>query len=341
MISTTHTSDDSQKIRKRVGDYILNDLICHCCDGGFYQAVNIKFPDQLFAIRMILRKTTASSSYEDLQREIETIQYVNHTNVIALKDLILSANNYYLIFPYCSGGDLADFVKNAGGRLPELRARDFMRQILAGLDAIHAQKIVHGGMKLSNILIDEPKGKAAVLKIADFRKVIKVGESKPDEDGFHRDMVMVGEMLYEMLMGIPPPAAEKYVINNPGQFSAECLDFLNKCLQDAKQNGFHSAAEAKQHPFIVTESFTLIKPCENGAEKKYVFSRKEKFKELLGEKHEEKAHEIEGLGYRLENDDPEENEYEKIDPDAEEEDRNENEYTAITNEAPKIDERYF
>ena len=49
---------------------------------------------------------------------------LNHPNIIKLVDFKKTANNYYLIFEFCSLGDLEKYMKKfAGGRFDENKAQ--------------------------------------------------------------------------------------------------------------------------------------------------------------------------------------------------------------------------
>ncbi|MCA8921700.1 MAG: serine/threonine protein kinase, partial [Planctomycetes bacterium] len=59
----------------------------------------------------------------------------------------------FLALPYLPGGSLADRVKQAGPLAPE-EARQIARQLLAGLEQLHAAGLCHRDVKPHNVLLD-------------------------------------------------------------------------------------------------------------------------------------------------------------------------------------------
>lgn len=57
-----------------------------------------------------------------------------------------------LLFQYCNGGDLADYL-GAMGTLSEDTIRLFVRQLAGAMRALHAKGVVHRDLKPQNILL--------------------------------------------------------------------------------------------------------------------------------------------------------------------------------------------
>jgi len=119
---------------------------------------------------------------------------------------------------HISGGDLLNFVRKRT-KLNEPTARFIFKQIIEGLEYLHAQNILHRDIKLDNILIDLNN----TVKICDFgvSKQIKSGEVMRDQcgtpayiapeillnkgyEGFGVDIWSAGVVLYTMLAGVVP-----------------------------------------------------------------------------------------------------------------------------------------
>lgn len=73
-------------------------------------------------------------------REIAALQQLNHNNVVKLLCVASgrSLNSVYLIMEYCEH-DLATLIDNMPTPFPEPAVKCLMKQLLAGLSAMHAQ----------------------------------------------------------------------------------------------------------------------------------------------------------------------------------------------------------
>lgn len=97
----------------------------------------------------------------DLQ-EIKALINLKHSNIVVLKELILSDDQLCLIFEY-SGTNLYDYMMNNSKGLTELKIRNIIYQVLQGLSYMQRQNFFHRDIKPENILI-----KNDCVKIADF-----------------------------------------------------------------------------------------------------------------------------------------------------------------------------
>ena len=116
------------------------------------------------------------------------------------------------------GGSLLAIV-NKFGALPEEATRRYTRQILAGLEYLHFNSVIHRDIKAANVLVD----RNGVCKLADFGTAKKVHELnsqknsmtgtvnwmapeviKQEKYGRAADIWSVGCTVYEMITGQPP-----------------------------------------------------------------------------------------------------------------------------------------
>eukprot|EP00967_Tisochrysis_lutea_P027395 scaffold31757_cov27-Tisochrysis_lutea.AAC.1 len=95
--------------------------------------------------------------------EIVVMSRLRHENVISLLGHQGVGNICILFLELASAGDLYELVSSAG-RLEEVTARKHMREILSGVEHLHAMGVVHRDIKLENILVDHN----GTCKISDF-----------------------------------------------------------------------------------------------------------------------------------------------------------------------------
>lgn len=83
--------------------------------------------------------------------------------VVKLFFTFQSADYLYLVMEYLPGGDCASLCKALGG-LPEEWTKQYVAEVVNGLESLHSKGVVHRDMKPDNLLIDQ-KGH---LKLTDF-----------------------------------------------------------------------------------------------------------------------------------------------------------------------------
>lgn len=125
---------------KIVKNYRLIDQIG---SGGFsrvFIAVNTDNND-IVAIKMIEIKLLKSHNLELLKNEVNILLNMDHPNIIKLKDFVKTNKHYYLVFEYCNGGDISDFLLT-NGPIPEPVVQFYMKSIINGLNEIHSEGIL-------------------------------------------------------------------------------------------------------------------------------------------------------------------------------------------------------
>eukprot|EP00070_Physeter_catodon_P033539 XP_028340433.1 death-associated protein kinase 2 isoform X1 [Physeter catodon] len=84
---------------------------------------------------------------EEIEREVSILRQVLHPNVITLHDVFENRTDVVLILELVSGGELFDFLAQKES-LSEEEATSFIKQILEGVNYLHAKKIAHFDLKL-------------------------------------------------------------------------------------------------------------------------------------------------------------------------------------------------
>ena len=168
-----------------------------------------------YAIKEISKKRMTPQLMENLVREVHISFNLKHKNIIKCYNTLESKNNYYIIFEYCSGGDLEKYMK----RLKKIELGDalyFMRQIRDAYRYLLSQNILHRDIKLENILLEDDKN--YVVKLSDFgcSKVDPIGtticgtpkymalevmESENNYD-YKADLWSIGLCFWELIFGI-------------------------------------------------------------------------------------------------------------------------------------------
>jgi len=151
-------------------------LIIKKIGSGSFATVFLAKKDQdLYALKVI-NKTDITAVYEQkLNNEIRILKKLNHPNIVKLFDVIETADSYYLILEYISGGDLYDLVTSPD--FSKLQINDKKRifnQIAGAVQYLHENNICHADLKLENILIDKNKN----IKLTDFNLAYEFKEGE-------------------------------------------------------------------------------------------------------------------------------------------------------------------
>ena len=153
------------------------------------------------------------------EREARIAQSVEHPHVVPVLDTGEQEGIPYLTQRFIRGGTLGDMIERAGKVSLEVAAR-VIREAGSGLDALHAQGLIHRDVKPANILVDEQ----GVAYITDFglakdtqgSLLTRPGQALGSMDYMSpeqirgadvsaaTDVYALGCVLWECLLGKPP-----------------------------------------------------------------------------------------------------------------------------------------
>ena len=117
----------------------------------------------------IIPKNNAKPGFtdKDIIHEIMIMKNLDHPHIIKLYEFYTDEYNYYLINEFCTEGDLSEKMYKLKS-LPEPIVKIIMAQIFNAVLYLNNKGIIHGDLKLENIMIDSflnkdelttPKGK--------------------------------------------------------------------------------------------------------------------------------------------------------------------------------------
>ncbi|XP_044294590.1 death-associated protein kinase 2 isoform X1 [Varanus komodoensis] len=158
---------------------------------------------------------------EEIEREVNILQQILHTNIIQLHDIYENKTDVVLILELVSGGELFDFLAQKES-LSEEEATQFIKQILEGVNYLHAKKIAHFDLKPENIMLLDKNIPIPHIKLIDFGLAHEIEDGVEFKNifgtpefvapeivnyeplGLAADMWSIGVITYILLSGASP-----------------------------------------------------------------------------------------------------------------------------------------
>jgi serine/threonine protein kinase len=197
---------------------------------------------------------------------------VRHPNVIAMYEVAEAGGQVYLVMEYVQGQTLRQLLREAlltGQDIPLDTAKPLIRNILEGLSAAHALKVVHRDLKPENVmLLGNPHQGDYRLKILDFGIALVEGattagtqvssnssqagaplymapEQRTSADivGPPADLYAVTVMLYELLIGVAPEARWEPPSRQRRDIPPAMDDIILKGLSNRPRSRYQNAEE--------------------------------------------------------------------------------------------------
>jgi mitogen-activated protein kinase kinase kinase len=222
-----------------------------------------------------------------LEREIELLKNLQHENIVQYLYSSIDEEYLNIFLEYVPGGSVTALLRNYGA-FEEPLVKNFVRQILQGLNYLHERDIVHRDIKGANILVDNKCG----VKISDFGISKKVDDTLLTGNRINRpslqgsvfwmapevvkqtghtrkaDIWSVGCLVVEMFTGEHPWAqltqmqaifkiGSSAIPTIPSDISAEAQDFLRKTFE-IDYEARPSAMELLQHPWLATKGTNKV-----------------------------------------------------------------------------------
>ncbi|XP_037622983.1 death-associated protein kinase 2 isoform X2 [Sebastes umbrosus] len=184
-----------------------------------------KSTDVEYAAKFIKKRQSRASRRgvrrEEIEREVDILQQIQHNNIVALHDVYENRTDVVLILELVSGGELFDFLAQKES-LSEEEATRFIKQILDGVLYLHSKRIAHFDLKPENIMLLDRNVHLPRIKLidfglahkieagADFKNIFGTPEFVAPEIvnyeqlGLEADMWSIGVITYILLSGASP-----------------------------------------------------------------------------------------------------------------------------------------
>jgi len=181
----------------------------------------------LYAMKILNKKQIMGQNlvkYAKTERDVLT--YTSHPFIVGLKFAFQTPEKLFLLLDYAAGGNMSRAL-HKDRRFTEERARMYLAEILLAIEDLHKRDIIYRDLKPDNIVYDSAghalltdfglskEGVAGANQAKSFcgsPAYLAPEMLKRQGHGKSIDWYLLGVLLYEMLVGIPP-----YYSNNKEQ----------------------------------------------------------------------------------------------------------------------------
>ena len=244
--------------------------------GEVYLVVRIS-TQELYALKLLRKdKVLKQKLTRYVLTERHVLSAVNHPFIVKLYYSFQTADRLGMLLEYCPGGDLGYHLSKEK-RFTEDRARIYLCECLLAIEALHELHIVYRDLKPDNIVLDT-EGHALLTDFG-LAKELKAPNSTTQSfcgsvaylapevlsrqgHSFSVDYYLLGVLLYEMLVGMPPyfSCVREELFRNiqysklkfPMHVSPPARSLINLLLErdPEKRLGSRSISDIKTHAFF-------------------------------------------------------------------------------------------
>ena len=170
--------------RKELIKFVLKDKYLLAEDmpigkGAFGEVYKIreKATGEFKAVKLMILKGRSDvdrQRFKMFKNEVFSYRKVPHKNIIKLydhfliKDMLIS----FMVMEFAEGGDLLhrlrEVYRTNNSGFSEKDSKTFFIQIANAMNLLHSKGLIHGDLKLENVLIAKTKDGKEVLKVSDF-----------------------------------------------------------------------------------------------------------------------------------------------------------------------------
>lgn len=157
---------DFIKETKDCSPSIFYEKICDLGEGSYGQVMKVKQIETgaIRAIKVMYKGDDMND--EEFTQEAETLKNLSHPNIIKIFEIFKYQHKIYLVQEFVKGGDLFSKVIKLNNMSEKITLM-IMKQIFSAVYYLHYNKIIHGDLKLENIMVESLIKKRPTLLLSD------------------------------------------------------------------------------------------------------------------------------------------------------------------------------
>jgi serine/threonine-protein kinase len=239
---------------QNIGSYTLLEPIGAGGNGQVFRALHPQQKGE-FALKMLkMSDNDKNAQIRLFERETQRLAQLKSPYIVPIVDFWADESGAYIVMPYLRGGNLRSYVQ-ARGQIAVPQALAWFAQIGEGIHTAHEQGILHGDIKLDNVLLDDD-GNALVSDFGTMMHhhddtTIPMGafaylapeQITQERISAQTDIYTLAILLVELLTGVHPYGAvalRRILINhlhapfpNINERRAELPPHMNRVIQRA------------------------------------------------------------------------------------------------------------
>ena len=112
----------------------------------------VKNPEVIRAMKIIPEDNIIQGEGASLIDEIEILKNLEHPNIMKIYESFVFENNYYIVSELCDQGHLLSKMEKLE-KMDQIVVKFLMEQIFNAVAYLHSKNILHGDIKLENVLL--------------------------------------------------------------------------------------------------------------------------------------------------------------------------------------------
>ena len=161
----TEFSNDIENMKVKINDLVMDHQTSPwkyykqllTLGSGTYGTVKkvslIKNPSNIRAMKIISKKNIIKGlEHSKFIDEITILKKLDHPNIMKIYESFVDKDNFYIISDFCDQGDLLGKLEKLG-KMNEIVVKFLMDQIFNAVAYLHSKNVLHGDIKLENILL--------------------------------------------------------------------------------------------------------------------------------------------------------------------------------------------